>query len=44
VLDLCGFEQDVRIVAVIYLGWPTSVPAAPARPPVPVRHVGDPAG
>lgn len=39
-LELCGFEPDVRIVAVIYLGWPTSVPNPPARPPIPVRHLG----
>lgn len=39
-LDLCGFDADVRIVAVIYLGWPTSVPELPARPPAGVRHVG----
>jgi nitroreductase len=39
-LDLCDFESDVRIVAVIYLGWPTSVPDRPERPAVSVRHVG----
>ena len=39
-LDLCGFEPDVRIVAVIYLGWPNAHPAPPARPSAPVRHVG----
>lgn len=38
-LELCGFEPDVRIVAVIYLGWPTSVPERPERPPVAVRHL-----
>ena len=41
VLDLCGFEPDVRIVAVIYLGWRTTTPKAPERPPTTVRHVGD---
>lgn len=39
-LALCGFETDARIVAVIYLGWPTSAPEAPARPPAMVRHFG----
>lgn len=38
-LELCGFEPDVRIVAVIYVGWPTSMPERPPRPPVTVRHV-----
>lgn len=38
-LDLCGFEPDARIIAVIYLGWPTSVPAPPGRPAATVRHV-----
>lgn len=39
VLEMCGFEDDTRIVAVIYLGWPTRVPEAPERPPASVRHV-----
>lgn len=44
-LALCGFETDVRIVAVIYLGWPTSVPERPGRPPATVHHLGnDPSG
>jgi nitroreductase len=38
-LELCGFDADVRIVAVIYLGWPLSQVEAPARPPAHVRHV-----
>jgi nitroreductase len=38
-LDLCGFEPDVRIVGVIYLGWPTSVPERPERPRPAVRHL-----
>lgn len=38
-LELCGFEPDVRIVGVIYLGWSTNAPEAPARPPASVRHV-----
>lgn len=40
VLDLCGFEPDTRIVAVVYLGWAQRVPDPPARPEVTVRHVG----
>lgn len=39
-LELCGFDADVRIVAVIYLGWPTGVPEPPARPAPTVRHLG----
>lgn len=38
-LELCGFEPDVRIVAVIYLGWPTSRPEPPERPRPTVRHL-----
>ena len=34
VLDLCGFEPDVRIVNVMYLGWARDAPEGPARPPV----------
>ena len=33
-LDLCGFDAETRIVSIIYLGWATNGPAAPARPPV----------
>jgi len=32
VLALAGFESDVHIVGAIYLGWPTSTVAVPARP------------
>lgn len=38
-LKLCGFEPTDRIVGVIYLGWPTSTPAAPERPALFVHHV-----
>lgn len=31
-LARCGFEPDVRIIAVIYLGYPTGSVPAPARP------------
>ena len=40
VLDLCGFESDVTIVGLIYLGWPTGTVEVPERPPVHVAHVG----
>lgn len=39
VRQLCGFDADDRIVAVIYLGWPVSTPAPPSRPPITVRHI-----
>lgn len=38
-LDLCGFEPDTRLIAVIYLGWPTALPEPPERPPAAVRHL-----
>ncbi|MCU1387981.1 MAG: putative oxidoreductase [Ilumatobacteraceae bacterium] len=34
VLALCGFEPDVRLVNVMYLGWAKDAPEGPARPPV----------
>ena len=34
VLELCEFESDVRIINVMYLGWATTEPEAPARPTV----------
>jgi nitroreductase len=34
VVELCGFEPETHISALIYLGWPLSSPEAPARPPV----------
>ena len=39
-LELCGFEPDVRLVGVVYLGWPTAVPNPPVRPGATVRHLG----
>lgn len=39
VLELCGFEPDDRIVAVIYLGWPTGSVEPPPRPPANVHHL-----
>lgn len=38
-LDLCGFGQDDRILAIIYLGWPATVADAPERPPATIRHI-----
>jgi len=31
---LCGFPADTHVSAIIYLGWATTVPEAPERPPV----------
>ena len=41
VLELCGFEPDDRILAVIYLGWPNSTVVAPMRPAPSVAHIDD---
>ena len=41
VLELCGFEPDDRILAVIYLGWPNSTVVAPKRPAPSVAHIDD---
>jgi nitroreductase len=40
-LELCGFDPDDRILAIIYLGWPNSTVEAPQRPAPPIRHVSD---
>ena len=34
VADWCGFEPGTHVAAVMYLGWATTAPEAPARPPV----------
>ena len=39
VLSLCGFDADVRIINVMYLGWATGGPDAPSRPPVTLQVV-----
>jgi len=39
VLALCGFEPDVRLVNVMYLGWASAVQAVPPRPPVDLHVV-----
>jgi len=41
VLELCGFEPADRILAIIYLGWPTSTVEAPRRPTPFLRHISD---
>lgn len=38
-LELCAFDHDVRIIGVVYLGWPTSAVRAPERPPARLVHV-----
>ena len=40
VSELCGFDPDTQIVALVYLGWPTSLVDAPVRPEV-VLHIVD---
>ncbi len=40
-LELCGFEPDDRILAIIYLGWPTATVDAPQRPPANIIHISD---
>ncbi len=39
VLELCGFEPDVRLVGVIYLGWATQDCAVPERPQPTITHI-----
>jgi nitroreductase len=38
-LDLCGFAPDDRIIAIVYLGYPTATVETPARPAPQVRHL-----
>ena len=38
-LALCGFESDDRILAVIYLGWPTGQAQRPERPLPTITHL-----
>ena len=40
-LKLCGFDPDDRIVAIVYLGWPSGSVEPPARPEPVIRHVSD---
>jgi nitroreductase len=39
VAQLCGFEADTHISAIIYLGWATDTVASPERPPVTLHRV-----
>lgn len=40
-LELCGFEPDDRILAIVYLGWPNGAVHPPPRPvPVVTRLTG----
>ena len=41
VLKMCGFQPDDRILAIIYLGWPTGTVEAPERPAPSIRYVSD---
>lgn len=34
VVELCGFEGGTHITSLMYLGWATTSPEGPARPPV----------
>jgi hypothetical protein len=34
VADWCGFEPGTHVAAIMYLGWATTAPEVPARPPV----------
>ncbi len=40
-LALCGFAPDDRILAIIYLGWPTAAVDTPTRPQPTIRHIAD---
>ena len=40
-LELCGFQPDDRIVAIIYLGWPNSSVDPPTRPAPSITHVAE---
>jgi nitroreductase len=39
VLELCGFDQEDRVVGVLYLGWPDGNCAAPERPVLSITRV-----
>jgi nitroreductase len=40
-LELCGFDDDDRILAIVYLGWPAGSVEPPERPQPVIRHIGD---
>jgi nitroreductase len=39
VKELCGFDPDDRLVALIYLGWPTGTVEIPERPDPDIRFL-----
>lgn len=39
VKELCGFDREDRLVALIYLGWPTGTVETPPRPDPDVRFL-----
>ena len=39
VLQLCGFEQQDRVIGVLYLGWPVGECSAPERPVLSIARV-----
>lgn len=39
VLELCGFDQEDRVIGVLYLGWPDGKCPAPARPALSITRV-----
>ena len=39
VLELCGFDQEDRVIAVLYLGWPDGECTAPERPMLSITRV-----
>lgn len=41
VRDLCGFDPDDRIVALVYLGWPAGEVDVPRRPEPIITHLDE---
>jgi nitroreductase len=41
ITTLCGFESDATVIALVYLGWPTSQASEVPRPAVRVNYVND---
>ncbi|MGY6501893.1 MAG: nitroreductase family protein [Acidimicrobiales bacterium] len=41
VRELCGFDDEDRIIALVYLGWPAGTVEPPQRPDPDVRFVTD---
>ncbi len=40
-LQLCGFDPDDRILAIVYLGWPNGSVDVATRPAPPITHIAD---